>query len=144
MESSAQHWLWLRITAVGLSFLSARWSLSQMSGDFSRPSVLFAIILTGFCAFGVAFVWLLQKMNPWSSATWQRPSWSASPFTMHAPLQLFHLGGWCSVATGLGGLVFDLFVQPRDWAWEVPLSAGVGILLGVRLVSDTRRSGAGT
>ena len=115
-----------------------------MPGDFSKPSLSFALLFMVLCVVGMCFVWLLQKLNPLSRAVWVQPSWFANPFVpLSQPLQLFHLAGWCSIATGIGALFLGLLSTPRNWAWELPFSAGVGVLVGVRLVAAAARGGTG-
>ena len=141
MKPSPSQWLLVRIAAVGASLLSSK-SIVQMPGDFSEPSISFALLSAALCVGGMYFVWLLQKINPHSHATWERPSWFANPFApLGRPLELFHLAGWCSIATGMGALFLGLSSTPRDWAWELPFSAGIGVLVGVHLVAAAARSG---
>lgn len=143
MQALQLPWRWMRGVMVALSVFGGK-SIVHMQGDFSKPSIPFGLGVVAFCVFGMCFVWLLRKINPRSDASWERPSWSANPFAMQRPLEMFHFGAWCVLASALGAFALGMFGSPRNWAWELPFCAGVGTLLGVYLVAVINRPGANT
>jgi hypothetical protein len=136
MRQLNNRWFAARLGLVALSFIASPIFLERtLSGEFSEPSWSFPLILTAIVAVGVVFVIALQKINPLASGTLARPSWSTNPFVIRSPLLIFHVGAWCLMSLGVGSLMFGLLSTPRNWAWELPLSAGLGVWLGVRLMS---------
>jgi hypothetical protein len=127
-------WLSMRIALLVASAI-ASFEFVSMPGDFSQPSWLFFFEMIGIVAAGVVFVLGLQRFNPLSSTEWDSPSWSKNPLLFGEPLQIFHTGAWCLVTTGVAALVLGMFHNPHNWAWELPLGAGLGCLLGVRFTS---------
>jgi hypothetical protein len=135
MEKEDKFWIAVRIVLLFFSFLSAGSFLdSATAGDVSKPSISFAFAIAGVSAFGIIFVWLLQRINPWSTLPWQRPSWRANLISRE-PLLLFHLGAWGCIVMGVGCLVLGLTRNPPNWLGEAPLFAGIGALVGVHLVA---------
>ncbi len=63
------------------------------------------------------------------------PNWRDNPLDISRPLEGFHLSAWSFLAGAVALLVFGLFQKPTDWAWVLPASLGVGLLIGVRLVA---------
>jgi hypothetical protein len=60
VEASRQTWLYVRVAAVSLSALFSGISINEMPGDFSKPSIAFALAVAGFCTFGLVFVRAIQ------------------------------------------------------------------------------------
>ena len=132
-EGKKRGWLFFRIAVLIMAALLARSFPRQMGGDFTRPNWVTFFVLIGFAAFGVCFVTSLQRSNPWSPDQWRRPSWLSSPFSFGQPLLIFDLAAYCFLVLGTTSLVLEIISTPRIWAWELPLSIGIGAWLGVRL-----------
>jgi hypothetical protein len=131
------YWFKARIALLALCFIASPLFLSATRHeDFSQPSWSFPLIMVGIVTLATIFVVGLQQINPLSHETWERPSWSSSPFDGWSLLRNFHISAWCLISTGVGSLVFGLVATPHSWAGELPLSVGVGVLLGVRIVSS--------
>ena len=126
-------WVLVRVAFLVLSLFAAP-SFLSMEGEFSHPAFLFFFEIAGFCLLGVCFVVSIQKINPLlSSAEWIAPSWSRNPFSLREPLQLFDFAASNLVAVGIACLLIGMIRSPQNWAWELPLAAGVGSWIGVRL-----------
>ena len=126
-------WWYVRVAIVGAAVLGG---LFGQGRDLQTGYTLLQLATATF-AFGVVamlFIIGLQAFNPRSAAEWAFPSWSASPFTMKQPLQLFHLAGYFFLGSGLGGMLHVAFdrtlsvVEPTVFA-----STGAGVLFGVWL-----------
>lgn len=132
-EGKKRGWLLFRIAALIIAASQARSFPRQLGGDFTRPNWVTLFVLIGFVAFGVVFVTSLQRSNPWSPEQWRRPSWLSSPFSFGQPLLIFHFAAYYLLVLGTSCLVLETISAPRIWAWELPLSIGIGAWLGVRL-----------
>ena len=86
--------------------------------------------LIGFPLFGVIGWSTLDGGKDWSA-----PSWHATPFDNHQPLQGLHAGAWGFIAGAVTLVIAGQFETPVDWAWVLPGCIGAGILAGVRLVA---------
>jgi hypothetical protein len=62
-----------------------------------------------------------------------RPTLYAKPLRFDEPPQMFYVGALCAMASGVGYFVVGIFDATVRWFWELPLSAGAGVWLGVRL-----------
>jgi len=124
-------WLQLRIALVVLSAPAWLAIRAAMQDDFSTPpSWHFPIILIGFSGFFVLFLSVLR-----ADMEWVAPSWHHSPLDNHRPLEGLHLSACSFLAGALALLVVGILREPTDWAWVLPASVGLGLLVGVRLAS---------
>lgn len=132
-------WVAVRIAILAIPFFGAGALVRSMSGDFSRPSWSFFAELAGIIAAGTATVLGAQKFNPSFEFSWQKPRWSESPF-IREPLAILHFGACALIASGLGCLIYGLLSTPRNWAWQIPMSAGIGGWIGVRLLCEPKKA----
>lgn len=127
-------WLYVRIAIIVLSFFSAQFSAMPQHPDFMQPAPwYFPLAIAGFMAFGVPFVLVSQTLSNGSSEKWQRPSWFLPPFSYKQPLVSFDMTAYCIIAYGLSSAMVGLSNIPSDWSWEIYVSAGIGVRIGVRL-----------
>lgn len=137
-EHTTSLWLTVRIVSLLIAFLYSVEFIHQFPpADFTHPSWTFLPEMAGLMTFGVLFVLGIQKVNPLSrAATWQAPRWSRNPFRfMDDPIGFFHFNAWLFISLGMGCLLQGLLQQPHNWVWEIPLGAGFGAWLGVRIMS---------
>jgi hypothetical protein len=127
-------WFWCRIVLMLACVLSAPFQLKGLAiqGGFDKPSISFPFVIGGFTLFASVVLTWFQTMNPRAAEKWDRPSMHASLVsTYKQPLDMFYTGGLFLIAGGIGYLVFGISSPPVRWAWELPLPAGIGALLGV-------------
>lgn len=132
-------WVVVRIALLAIPFFGAGALVRSMPADFSRPSWSFFAELAGIMAVGTVIVLGAQRFNPLFEFSWQKPHWSESPFTRE-PLAVLHFGASALIASGLGCLIYGLLSTPRNWAWEIPMSAGIGAWIGVRLLCEPKKA----
>lgn len=91
-----------------------------------------------FAAFPVAMLagfGVLSFLNG-SRFQWQEPSWDKNPFAFAHGEQLFHLGAFVMLATGVATLARGLEVPgglpPAAFA---PIAMGLGLWVGVRVLT---------
>lgn len=141
MMAKAEHtgspWLIVRVVSLLVAFLCSAEFIRQFPlADLSHPSWAFLPEMASIVASGVLFVLSIQKVNPLSRATWQPPRWSSNPFRFVAdPIGFFHFNAWLFISLGMGCLLQGLLTYPHNWVWEIPLGAGLGAWLGVRIMS---------
>lgn len=126
-------WLGARIAMLFLGMWQSSRLFRSMHGDFSKPSWQFALIMICLVAFGILLVFFIQTINPSSPSRWYKPSWFRNPFNYKQPLQLFDMGAFYFLATGLGCLSLGANDVQFKWLWELPTSIGIGMWLGTRL-----------
>jgi hypothetical protein len=107
--------------------------LSGAPPGFDKGSWSFPWLIGGFSLFAVVILVGMQAINPWSEGRWMRPTLYTRPLRFDEPLQTFYMGALCAMAAGVGYLVLGRFDASVRWLWELPLSVGVGVWLGVRL-----------
>jgi len=126
-------WLVLRLAILIAAMLQARSFVTSLDGDFSAANWATFFVLIAFGAFGVFFVIALQSVNPMAPHLWRRPSWFSSPFDFRQPLLVLDLGAHYFLILGLASMISGLMGSPKNWAWEIPLSVGIGAWIGVRM-----------
>jgi hypothetical protein len=129
-------WGWLRIAIVAISFVQGIIQPSSL-GEASDWKI--AVIFLFFPIVAILFVIGIQFVNPFSAPTWERPRWTTNPFQFRQPLQFFHLGGYASVADGLGTLVNALFTGTPLFDAVPFILLGVGTVIGVSLCTVAYR-----
>lgn len=135
MDRRLPTWKFFRIALV---FLSApAWLLirSAMQDEFSTPpSWHFLIILIGLSGFSVLLLSVLQSDKEWAS-----PRWSENPLNNDRPLEGFHLSAWSFLAGAFALFLAGMLREPVDWAWVLPGCIGLGLWVGICLVSTPER-----
>jgi len=117
-----------------LSFVSAFFFVIPPHPDFLHPAPFyFPFAIIAFLALGVLYVISIPATLKHVSEKWQRPSWFLTPFNPKQPLVFFDFGAFGLMFYGLGCAVIGLSSAPTNWAWEIPVSGGCGVWLGVRL-----------
>lgn len=127
------NWTFIRIALLVIAAVFAPFTLSRVNGDFSHPSILFFLGMTGFGIFSVIFSIGIQYKNPRMNESWIKPSFSDNPFKNKQPLQVFNISAELFMALGIGGVFWGMFSQPVTYVWEIPLALGIGIWIGVRM-----------
>lgn len=125
-------WMWLRIAVLLLGLLQSEFLIGSMKGDFSKAAWPFAIEMICLVSFGILFVLFIQSTNPRSAPRWYKPSWFHNPFNYKQPVQIFHMGAFYFLASGIGCFFLGISRPEVRWLWELPVSIGCGLWLGVR------------
>jgi hypothetical protein len=126
-------WLIFRIVTLLTSAFQAQSLSTSMEGDFSKANWATFFILIGFSAFGIYFATSIQTINRFSPPQWDKPSWYSNPFKFGQPLSAFDLASYCLLIIGIISAFFGMKSSPPSYAWEIPLSAGIGAWIGVRI-----------
>lgn len=126
-------WFTCRVIFILISIAFAPFYVHSQPGDFSKPSWGFLFGMTAICAGAVFLLAVFQSFNKNDQRGWYRPSWFQNPFAFNQPLQTFDSGSYDAMALGVGSLVVGLLSVPANWAWELPMSIGLGVWIGVRL-----------
>jgi len=134
MKDNTKIWLLLRIILLVASLDYSFYFIETLPGNFSKPAWPFFFEMIGIVAISVFCLTFFQLPKQTSGEKWIKPSWFANPFRLGQALSGFDLAAYCFLALGLGCLAIGLSREPKNWAWELPLSIGVGALLGVRAV----------
>lgn len=138
-DTNKRNWLMLRFAILIIAMFQARSFSNSLNGDFSNANWVTFFVLIGIVAFGVVFVLSLQAANPLAPSQWRRPSWFISPFALREPLLMFDFAAYYFLVLGTVSFVFGINANPRNWAWEIPLSVGIGAWIGVRFCVYTFR-----
>lgn len=134
MKDSHKLWFLLRIALLAVALIHGVYFTETISGDFSKPVWSFFFEMIGIVAVSVFCVTLFQLPRQASDVKWAKPSWFSNPFQFRQALSIFDLASYYFLVLGLGCFAIGLSHNPQNWAWELPLSIGLGALLGVRLV----------
>jgi hypothetical protein len=137
MSQSRSFWLLVRICWVALGIFQSGWFLRALaSDDFSRPSLTFLFEISAIVAIALFVLLGIQaaRRREITESKWLRPSWLENPFRYDQPILLFDAGSYYFLALALGCAFLGLSKTPTNWAWELPLSIGCGLWVGVRLV----------
>lgn len=132
-DTNKHIWLILRIAVLVAAMFQARSFVSHLNGDFSKANWVTFFVLIAVVALGVFFVISLQAANPFAPRQWRRPSWFSNPFVLGQPLVIFDFAAYYFLVLGVVSAILGTAVSPPNWAWEIPLSVGVGAWIGVRL-----------
>lgn len=133
MDRSRRNWLIIRIAILIVAMVQAQSFSSSLNGDFSKANWTTFFVLIGFVAFGILFVISIQAKNPFAPSHWHRPSWFSNPFAFRQPLVTFDMAAYYFLVLGVVSAIFGVKSNPQSWAWEIPLSVGIGAWIGVRL-----------
>lgn len=134
MKNSRKIWLTVRIVLILLAFAQSSSFIDSFSGDFSKAAWPFFFEIIGIAAISVFAITSFLLPNGASGEKWLRPSWFINPLNVRQVLILFDFASYYLLSLGLGCLVFGLLRNPPNWVWEIPLSIGVGVFLGVHTV----------
>ena len=133
-------WVYVRVAAILLVAITA--CIAPLEPRFKPP--LDWLTLLGIFAFiPIALVLVIgfQRLNPRSAKVWRHPSWSTNPFNFRDPIQFFYFGAFLSIAQGIVTLLRVLVAPAPLYPEEfVPLTMGVGIWLGVKMVVALNRA----
>jgi hypothetical protein len=131
---SSNRWLYVRMAIIILSALSARFVIMPQHPDFEHPAPwYFPFVIAGFMSLGIPFALSIQGLSSRSSEKWQKPSWLVPPFSIKQPLVSFDMTAYCIIAYGFTSALMGLSTTPNNWSWEISVSAGIGVWIGVRL-----------
>ena len=142
-ESSGITWIAVRLGLILAAFLYAGTFIRSMPGDFSQRSLRFFIELVGLLVPGAMVVLGFAKRGSAPEPSWQLPRWSDNPFKRLDPLSIFHLSALEMISLGVGALLVGQIMRPKNWAWELPLSAGCALWLAARVMAEPSSSVAG-
>jgi hypothetical protein len=130
-----QNWLWplIRLCWIVVGLAQGPWLAAELDAqNIHDPSWTFAAEMIAIVAAGVVFVVGLQAGRRSPAAEWPRPSWFESPFGRDRWVPLFDASAYYVLATGISCAIFELRGVPKTWAWEIPISTGLGLLIGAR------------
>ena len=133
-------WLCVRLAVVVFGGVSA--CLAPL-GPAAKPPIgwLATLIIFAFLSIVITFIFAIQAVNPWSSKTWSRPSWTANPFNFKQPFQFFHLAAYASLTQGTVPLARLLILRyPFYVEVLLPMVMGSGVLLGLQIAMLVFRS----
>lgn len=127
-------WLWTRLIALGVVALASPFLYNDIHAEFENqtPSWGFIAAMLGFGVAAVLFPLAIQTSTTVADEAWSKPSWRANPFDWRQPVQSFHFGGWLFVVLGISTAIYALAIASRNFMFVLPLSVGVGVLLGVK------------
>ena len=131
-----RNWLWLsfRIAWIILGLIQGPYFVAALDADrIRRPSWAFAIEMIGIISIGVIALVGIQAGKRATTAKWPRPSWFENPFGLDRPVSIFEAGAYYVLAAGISSAVVELRSTPRTWAWEILVSSGIGLWLGVQI-----------
>jgi hypothetical protein len=130
-------WPWIRIVTVLAAILTGPIMYNELRAEFENelPSWSFVAAIVGFGICSTLFV--LAILNAQSQYAWSKPSWYESPIDFRQPAQLIHMAAWIYLAVGLSTAVESLILGARNFMFLLPLSLGIGTLLGLKLAVGT-------
>jgi hypothetical protein len=131
MKGNRNLWLAVRIVLILLAFAQSNSFIDSFSGDFSKAAWPFFFELIAIAAISVFAIVSFLLPSKASGEKWLRPSWFINPLNIRQVLILFDFASYYLLSLGIGCLVFGLLRNPPNWVWEIPLSIGVGVFLGV-------------
>lgn len=132
MKNTQVLWMVCRIGLIIACMFVLPYAMFDQRKDFSEASLMFPIAAIVICAASVIVLLWLRGANGQSQQDWLLPSWSRSPFVINDPLQNFSDASYCLIAAGIASMIAELSTTPKTWAWELILSIGVGLFVGVR------------
>ena len=100
--------------------------------QFPNPSWSFPIKMIAIISVAIIFLIGVQDAHKGAETKWPKPTWFENPFGIDRPVSMFDAGSYYMLAAGLSGAVLELRATPRTWAWELPLSIGIGLWLGAK------------
>ncbi|MGA2552857.1 MAG: hypothetical protein ABSF50_22165 [Burkholderiaceae bacterium] len=125
--------MWARVAALVLSAAGGLLIAPPTHSDFLHPAPLtFGLEMVALPAVGIALILSFRSWQKSAEVGWERPSWSANPFEFMEPLVNLVAGAICIIASGLGWGLRGLLSGP-NWGWEMPVAAGIGAWIGVRI-----------
>jgi hypothetical protein len=128
---SSRKWLIIRSGTLLFTACAARFTPIPAHPDYLHPADFkFLCGLFGFSLFGVTVV--VSGAAKASDRELYRPSWFVNPFKKYQPYIYFDFGAYLALAYGLGLAANNAFASIANWSWEIPVTVGVGGLLGVR------------
>jgi hypothetical protein len=130
-------WLWIRIGIILAALATGPGTYRKVHAEFENqvPSWSFVASMLGFGIFSILF--LLAICNAQTEYAWSKPSWRENPLNFRQPAQFFHMGACGLTAIGLSTALYPLMLGMRNFMFVVPLSVGVGMLVGLKLAVGT-------
>jgi hypothetical protein len=130
MEPS-QKWLFVRIGILLSVACAAFFSPVPVHPDFLHPAPLkFLGIIFGFSLFGATVV--VSSMAKRTDNDLCRPSWFVNPLIFSQVYNYYEFASHSILASGFGFAAGRLLAATPNWFWEIPVTAGIGGILGVR------------
>jgi hypothetical protein len=133
--TTTRNWLWLlvRVVWIVVGMVQGPWLVNALDPrQFPDPSWSFGIILIAIATVAVILVVGALSVQQKADTRWPWPTWFENPFGIDRPVSLFDAGSYYVLAAGLSAAALELRATPRTWAWELPMSFGVGLWLGAR------------
>jgi hypothetical protein len=134
VKGNTKSWLLLRIALLVAALIHSFYFLKTLPGDFSKPAWPFFFEMIGIVAVAVFGVTFFQLPKQTSDVRWVKPSWFSNPFRLRQAVAVFDIAAYYFLVLGLGCLTIGLSQTPTNWAWQLPLSIGLGAFLGVHAV----------
>jgi hypothetical protein len=132
---TTRNWLWLsfRIAWMIIGLFQGPYFVSELgSDDFLKASWVFPFKMIGVVSIGLVAIIGIQASRT-MERQWPRPSWFGNPFGLDRPLSIFEAGAFYLFAVGISSAFVGFRSTPRTWAWELPVSIGVGLWLGTQV-----------
>lgn len=126
-------WLLVRVIWILVGVVQGPWLVNALDPkQFPDPSWSFPLILIAIISVAIIFLVGVQDARQGAETRWPRPRWIENPFGIDRPVSVFDAGSYYMLAAGLSGAALELRATPRTWAWELPMSLGVGLWLGAK------------
>lgn len=133
--STINLWLLVRLAIIASGAIGGLWPGIQIdpanlsSLDVVMSSLIFFIVSAVGIFLLLAYGFLA---HPKKGREWQPPSWRVNPFK--EPLQMFHLGAFYFIASGLAFFLTQILKETNNLKFPLELiSCGMGLWLGIHL-----------
>jgi len=133
MSKRSANWLAVRATLLLAAALPLALVVANIHADYALASVWMMPSIAGSAMAMTCFALQYQRMIPGLVLRWRPPSWLENPLALHQPLQWGLLVSEVLMLSGLGCASVDMLAIPHHCSWEIPVSAGMGMWLGICL-----------
>ncbi|MEV8521624.1 hypothetical protein ABZR86_17660 [Dyella marensis] len=99
---------------------------------FDKVSWSWPWVVASLCFIGIVGFMGVQAMNMSDQHRWRLPSLHLKSSGSEEPVQVHYMNALGMFSIGAGYFVLGWFDPEVRWLWEIPVSAGIGIWLGMR------------
>lgn len=125
-------WVAVRAAVLLSALIGAPSFVPSMQSPSADGSIILLLLFFVFGVIAMVLVLGLQAINPRSAAVWTEPDWRVNPFSLKQPLQLFHMAGFCCIASGFSANVLAQTRHVTELESLFPAALGAGILVGIK------------
>lgn len=128
-------WLIFNVGLISFCGLSPLFTPSGAMGNLQMSWAELGVIFISFPIMMVValFVMVVIRKNTFK---WQIPSLKSSPFNLSQPEQFFYVGSFCTVFSGVGSLINELYSTGTfSLTYLAPIALGVGIWCGLKILN---------